>query len=219
MFPKHNIASLFIFLMILSASPAYAQGLKWEHKLIQKKLTPEQTEFQTAFKFTNTSDKAIHITNIKSDCLCTEATAKDSTIPAGQSSQMNVHFKTNNLTGIKRSSLIVRTDAPGNPEYPLFLEIHIPKIITIRPKLLYWMQNEPATTKTIEITLHIPGSQLKLLPPPDPTPFTVQLNKTKDPKKLQLSVTPQNTSSKNSVQIQLQTTHPKRTFPIFIQIK
>ncbi|MFT4754944.1 MAG: hypothetical protein ACI85Q_002508 [Salibacteraceae bacterium] len=90
---------------------------------------PIHTEVETVFKFTNTGEKPLYVTDVSSDCDCVMAVYSFDPIVPGESAEIKVQFNTTHRKGLQFHGLVVTTNGK-TPEHKLFIRgiMDLPKI-------------------------------------------------------------------------------------------
>ena len=73
------------------------------------------------------------------------------TIEPGQRGELTAVFTIGSRTGKQTKHVIVRSDDPQKPVTTLTLKATIPVWLKVRPRLVYWSPDEPATTKRVTL--------------------------------------------------------------------
>lgn len=139
--------------LLLSGSLASGKNeLSFKKTEIPVKVAPDQDSVTATFPFTNTSGIPVTIGKIHVSCDCTTASVKDNklTYAPGESGVISAVMKTGNFSGIVDKDMTVHANGSA---YRLVIRAHIPDIIRMEPRKLEWNRGEPATPKTIKITI------------------------------------------------------------------
>ena len=83
-------------------------------------LLPINSEVETIFKFTNSGEKNLFITDVATDCDCVSASYSFDPVLPGESAEIKVKFNTTNRKGLQFHGLVVTTNAK-KAEQKLFI--------------------------------------------------------------------------------------------------
>lgn len=140
----------FLALLALLLVATDAIALAWKTTHLSIKGVPLQRTGETAFEFTNTSDRPVTITGIHTSCDCTEATPSATTFPPGAQGTIKAHFSLTGATGTVRRMILVNTDE-GNPATSLTVELTIPEIAQLTPRAVEWKVGTSPSEAAVEI--------------------------------------------------------------------
>lgn len=144
----------------LTTSIAQAQ-LSWSERTIALKPDAGVEEIVAVFPFSNTGDTPITITDMKTDCGCTTATLAKTIYAPGESGEIRTVFNVGNRIGREVKAIHVTTsDAPHRP-VELKLDVTIPPLLTLSPRMVWWARNGDDVPQTITLTL-APGSEARI---------------------------------------------------------
>lgn len=159
-------ASFFYFRLLVGLSIsfiaviAHAQ-LSWTERTITLKPEAGIEEVIAVFPFTNTGDQPITITEVKTDCGCTTATLAKTVYAPGETGEIRTVFVIGNRIGHEVKAIHVTTsDAPNQP-VELKLEVTIPPLLTLSPRMVWWARNGEDVPQTISLSL-APGSDARI---------------------------------------------------------
>jgi hypothetical protein len=106
------------------------------------------------FPFTNKSESAVTITDIRASCHCTVPVLEKKTYAPGESGVLRVDFDATGLAGSVTRTITVVTDEPGAQPRTLTLTADLIEPVALKPRLLYWKLAAPADTKTVDIQIN-----------------------------------------------------------------
>ncbi len=115
--------SIILSLLLIASSMSFAQNKKQNKSLDELNFTEERHDYGTLahgadgthqFKFSNTSDKPVVITNVKSACGCTVPSWSKEPIQPGKSGTITVAYNTN-LVGVFNKTVQVFSSAKNSP--------------------------------------------------------------------------------------------------------
>lgn len=124
------------------------KSLTWESKEISTTAQPGAKNETIIFKFTNTSDKDVTITNVQASCGCTTPSLSKYTYAPGESGEITAVFNIGNRQGLQVKQVTVSTDDGNAPEI-LTLKVDIPLLVKFSARALIWRKGEEPTPKTI----------------------------------------------------------------------
>lgn len=108
---------------------------------------PVDFKITHSYKFKNNGEGDLHITKVDPTCDCTSASAKDTLIRPGDSSEIKVVFHTRDFYGQTSKKVFVYSDDPENPTTELDYTANIEffhKLHTSDPKYLTFLQGQNA---------------------------------------------------------------------------
>ncbi|MEZ5414660.1 MAG: DUF1573 domain-containing protein [Opitutaceae bacterium] len=139
---------------------AHAQ-LNWPERTITLQSEAGVEEVVAVFPFTNNGDAPITISDVKTDCGCTTATLTKTTYAPGETGEIRTVFAIGNRIGREVKAIHVTTsDAPDLP-VELRLEVTIPPLLTLNPRMVSWARNGEDVPQTISLSL-APGSDARI---------------------------------------------------------
>ncbi len=149
--------SLVAFLvLLLAAGPAAA--LEWKTQHLSLKAAPLDRTAEIAFDFTNRGDKPVTIRSVDTSCDCLEAHASARTFAPGASGQIIARFTLGDRVGKYGRTIIVSTD-DGQEAAALTVEIEVPEVVTLSPRVVDWKLHEAAGEQTVALDV-TPGVDL-----------------------------------------------------------
>lgn len=140
---------------------AYAE-LTWPERTITAQPAAGAEEVVAVFPFTNTGGQPVTITEVKTDCGCTTATLAKTIYAPGEAGEIRTVFAIGNRIGHEVKAIHVTTsDAPGKP-VELKLDVTIPPLLTLSPRMIWWVRNGEDVPQTISLSL-APGSEARIV--------------------------------------------------------
>ena len=109
-----------------------------------------------SFRFLNSGDEKVTIAEIKTSCGCTTATLDKKIYAPGESGVIEAFLTIGQREGKESKKIEVFTDDTSQPVQILVLNTDIPKILEIRPRLLYWSAGIEPKPKIITVTVLYP---------------------------------------------------------------
>jgi len=140
------------FALTVTLAAVSAPALEWKTTHLELKIAPLQRTTETAFAFTNTSDRPVTIKGVDSSCDCLDARASAGVIAPGASGLIHAKFTLGERSGLYRRTIIVTTDESG-PPVALTVELDVPEAATLSPRSLEWKIGGPVVGQTVEITV------------------------------------------------------------------
>lgn len=133
-------------------SIAQAQ-LSWAERTITLKPEAGVEEIVAVFRFTNTGENAVTITEVKTDCGCTTATLAKTIYAPGEAGEIRTVFNVGNRIGREVKAVHVTTSDVPNQPVELKLEVTIPPLLTLSPRMVWWARNGEEIPQTISLSL------------------------------------------------------------------
>ena len=147
---KIRIQFYIVALVLALEFPARA-ALVWENPEVDLHPGLSDKTAVAHFKYKNTGDKPVKITNVQPSCGCTIAEPPKDAIAPGASGEIVATFNIGNRSGEQTKTINVRTDDTANPAMVLKLKASIPKLLDYSPAFLYWRRGEEHKPKTINV--------------------------------------------------------------------
>jgi hypothetical protein len=98
----------------------------------------QEQEIRTEFRVRNDGDAPLRIGEIRSDCGCSSAVARSKTIPAGESTTIEVVLRTMTMSGVLSKRVKVASDDPERREVELKIRADIAGGIVLDPARFYF---------------------------------------------------------------------------------
>jgi hypothetical protein len=143
-----TIASL-VFAFTYSARAA----LTWENKEADLRPAVTDKEAVAHFKYKNTSDKPVKITNVRPSCGCTTAKLAKEVVAPNEEGEITATFHIGDRFGEQTKTITVVTDDEVESPTILRLKATIPRLLEITPMFIYWAAGQPLEPKTITAKL------------------------------------------------------------------
>jgi hypothetical protein len=115
------------------------------------------------FRITNTTGAPVRIANIRVSCGCTTATAEQTNLAPGQSTDLLVQMDTRRFSGIKTVTIYVQFDQPRWDEVRLWVQANGRDDITVTPDTLAFGRIKRAASPTATVSLTLLGGQWQVL--------------------------------------------------------
>lgn len=183
-----------ILLLLLASFPATA-ALEFETPAIKVDADLNDKTLTRDFKFTNSGDKAVKITNADAGCSClgVEVAGGKFSYAPGESGILRATFEVGNFQGTvdKRINVWLEGDPEDEPSVSVTMSVHIPVIIKVEPKSLKWKVGDPAEPKTIHVTMDYKKPIHVTSVGTSNETFSAELITVEEGKHYQIKVTPQ----------------------------
>lgn len=178
--------------LALAALPAAA--LEWKTTHLEITTAPLQKTTETAFEFTNTSDRPVTIKSVETSCDCLDAAPSDRVIAPGASGRIHARFTVGDRFGLYQRTIFVSTDDAAVP-VALTVQLDVPEVATLTPRSVEWKTGAPAAEQTVEIAVTA-GVELAIdSVQATSEAFTTRLETVEPGRRYRLHVTPRNTAA------------------------
>ncbi|MDF7801942.1 DUF1573 domain-containing protein [Pontiellaceae bacterium B1224] len=197
------------FLALFTANSTVFAELTWEKKVVGVKPHPLQTSTTIDFKFTNTGDEAITLTDLRPGCGCISGTSEKKKYAPGETGVIRMAFEFGKRTGPHRKSLEVRTSDPSDKSTKLYISANIPE--TYRPSVpsLKWAVGDEPVSKSFRlINRHKLAIKLIKADAPDDR-VEIELKPIEEGHEYELVVTPSSSSDMERAMIPI-TIYPEK---------
>lgn len=147
---------LFTFFILLTAPVtgpflASADALHFTSPIQEFSATVEAANVHASYAFTNASDHAITISEIKTTCGCTTAELEKRTYQADESGTIDIVFDIGSRTGEQQKSIAVISST--GEQTMLVLKVHLPPGPSFSSTIASWRQGSPPDPRVIFIRL------------------------------------------------------------------
>ena len=207
-----TLASLCLSLAF--AGPARA-ALTWESTAAD--LHPSLTD-KTAvahFKYKNTGDKPVTITNVHSSCGCTTAALEKNVVEPNESGEITATFNIGDRSGVQNKTITVQTNDTAEVTTILKLTATIPTLLELQPIFVYWAADEVMKPKTIKAKVGGDFAITKLNITSTDKSITTEVVPDKEKKEFQIVVTPQEAGRPINASLKIEPDFPKDAPKIF----
>ena len=151
-----------------------------------------------------------------------DGAADRKTYAPGESGEVVLRFTFGSRRGLQQKGVTVVTDPATPVPVVLGLRVNIEQPVTITPALIWWRVGDAAESKTVQVVV-APGSAVRVKSVASSSPrFAARLQPTKPGEPYTISVTPSDTSAKETAEITVQTDFPAdapRAYTIHARIK
>jgi len=149
-----NKRPFFLLLTMGLILPLASQAeLFFEKETLNLKAEVSAKQAFASFKFTNSGAYPVEITNVKTSCGCTTAKLAKTVYSPGESGSIEATFNIGNRKGSHSKRITLSTDDPQKGRYNLILKVDIPRLLEIKPRMLYWRKDEKLKPKTLTINV------------------------------------------------------------------
>ena len=217
--PFRSIA--FLAALLLLTGRGFAE-LKWDKPVQSFQRTPADGEIEVHFTFRNAGAGPVTIRTLRPSCGCTTAHLEKKTFAPGEAGEVVAHFVFGDRKGPHRKTIEVRTDDAPTEPVVLDLRVNIHDPLTIAPALVFWKRGEPGEAKTVQLTADA-GQHVRIKSVASSNPrLPAKLETIKIGEQYAVSVTPADTTQKESAEISVLTDFPAdapRTYILHARVK
>ena len=169
----------------------------------------------------NEGKTPVTVRKVRTSCGCTSAKLGKDTYAPGEQGEITVRFTFGDRRGPHRKIITVVTDDKPEPT-ELSLQVWIHEPLAIVPALVFWKTGEAGTAKSVQLTSE-PGTPVRVRSVMSSNPrLAAKLETIKPGEQYAVSVTPVDTSKKESAEITVETDFPAdqpRSYTIHARIK
>lgn len=225
-----RLASALVAALIAAALPfsLFADALVWAKEKQHFDTSFGQDSVEAVYKFTNTSDRPVTITEATASCGCTVPSLDKKVYQPGESGELKAIFTLGSRQGEQRKTITVNTETGGEQnQYNLMLEVDIPVPVTLTPRVRFWSVGEQAEAQEVAISfneklpMEIQG--LKRKDDQEPESFDYEIETVKEGLEYRLKITPKHPNAKSRDVFYLVSDDDKedilRSFPIYVYVR
>jgi Protein of unknown function (DUF1573) len=202
------------------AGPLHAE-LVWEKSAQNYHRSPSDGHVEAKFAFRNQGKTPVTVRKVRTSCDCTSAKLPKNTFDPGEQGEITVRFTFGDRKGPYRKIISVITDDKPAPT-DLSLQVWIQESLTIAPALVFWKTGAASDTRAVQLTA-APGTPVRVKSVTSSNPrLAAKLETIKPGGQYVVSVTPADTSKKESAEITVETDFPAdapRSYTIHARIK
>lgn len=201
--------SLVFSSLLVSALPALAQRLDFEHSLREIRASADDRTVTATFDFTNSSERTVVIRDVDAGCTCLSVSFRGDkrSYAPGESGQLSADFEVGTFSGTvdRVMGLWLDDDPEANPSLRLTVRVHIPVLVDMEPKTLRWSLGGDPEPQVVTITMNgeDPIHVLNVTSTLDQ--FTPELKVIEEGRRYELTVTPTDVSKPGLAIIRLET--------------
>jgi Protein of unknown function (DUF1573) len=204
---KIRIPLSILGLVLALGFPARA-SLVWENPEVDLHPTLSDKTAVAHFKYKNTGDQPVKITQVQPSCGCTTAAPPKDAVAPGESGEIVATFNIGDRSGEQTKTIHVRTDDAKSEGTVLKLKATIPQLLEFAPAFLYWRRGEERAPKTIEVKVgDFPVTKLEVTST-DPA-IKVQSAAVPNEKAFRITVTPETGNRPVNAALKIQPDFPK----------
>lgn len=208
------------WLLLLAGSLLRAE-LTWEARVVEHQAALGEDDVKLAFAFTNSTGRAVTITDVETSCGCTATSLAKKTYAPGERGRLDVTFDTRGTAGPQQKTIYVRTsDAPEATA--LTLKVSVPAWLEIAPRLLWWKTGDKPAAKEALITVPEPARIKLTSATVDGEAFTARLQPGADGRSTKLIVTPVAVTGTTTATVTVTAEMAggeRRTYVVFAQVR
>ncbi len=144
---------LLLLISFLTTNLLVGASLRWDRTEVNLDMEPEQEEIRASFKVTNEGDERVRIARISSSCGCTGSVIDRRIIEPGGTTEIAATFNRGKRQGLNRNRLQVFIDDHEQAVATLHMNVRIPQLIEVTPRVLYWNPTSSQTERRVTIQL------------------------------------------------------------------
>ncbi len=195
--------------------------LAWEATEATLNPGPLEESVSASFKFKNTGDKSVEISDVKSSCGCTAAQLDKKIYAPGESGEVTAILNIGSRQGLQVTAITVTTN-DGEKPVTLIMKTLIPEMIKIRPTVVWWPRGAAPDPKAINI--HVQQEYLVRVVGVESggEGFDVRLEEVVAGRHYRINLTPTSTAEPATVHLNIKTDSPKdkpRTYEAHVLVK
>lgn len=156
---RHAIASFVIASLWLTGGRAVGQ-LQWSTQHVGHDARASETEFLAEFPFVNGGSTAVHLQPPQASCGCTAPKLDRTTYDPGESGVVRATFRFGGRSGVRHTTVTIRSDDPKQPTATLTIEVRIPDLFRCSEREVAWDNQSREPRK---VTLTAEGTEPVLL--------------------------------------------------------
>ncbi len=181
----------FLLPILVAVSPWARAQLTFENSTLDVPARWSDTEIQAGFRFKNTGNQSVKITEIATSCGCTVATLEKREYAPGESGEVKVVMTITGAEGPLHKEVTLSTNSTTQPAIGLNLQTTVPVVMQVDPKVVYWSKKDSLTPKVISIGI-LPGITFEKFEAvsSDPKSFTVEVKETVKGRHFDVTITP-----------------------------
>ena len=206
---------LICFFIMISGFVSGSDALKFTTHVQDASASAEATDVHAAYAFTNASDHAITISEIKTSCGCATAELEKRTYQPGEAGTIHVVFDIGSRTGEQQKSIAVISST--GEQTVLVLKVHLPPGPSFSSTIASWRQGTPPDPRVIFIRLPKECTYTLTKATTSDEALTATLKPGSEENLVDLTIMPSSTERAFNATIDLHTSNGK-TFTLFANI-
>ncbi|MEO8045508.1 MAG: DUF1573 domain-containing protein [Spartobacteria bacterium] len=211
---KKFITFVFLGLGLLAAGSAPA-ALTWESTTADLHPSLMDKTAVAHFKYKNTGDKPITITDVHPSCGCTTAALAKPVVEPNESGEITATFNIGDRSGVQNKTITVRTNDTAEVTTILKLTATIPKLLDLQPIFVFWNAEEEMKPKTITAKIGGDFAVTKLNVTSTDKAIETKVVEDKEKKEFQIIVTPKEEGRPINASLKIEPDFPKEAPKIF----
>jgi hypothetical protein len=149
---KTSLRPILIAFILLASAVSGAAALRWTSTEFAGATQPLQHTLDVAFAFKNTGTQPVAIREVQVNCDCMTASADKQIYQPGEAGVISARFSVGDRVGVYQRSITVVTD-DGTPPQRLNVQIDVPELAAVTPRVLNWSTGVAAEEKPVEVTV------------------------------------------------------------------
>lgn len=113
----------------------------------------DEANVHTTFKFTNSGDAPLVITQVKGSCSCTVGSLEKTEYAPGESGELTVTFDPRNRRGVQQRTVTVLSNDPVNPSFNINVTANVRPAIDIDPPMARFGEVQRGETQTMMLDI------------------------------------------------------------------
>ena len=186
------IVRVFVQALLLFAALTSPVQAKLNFEITTQTLTTKWTdETVTAlYKFTNTGNETVTITDLASSCRCTVPVLDKKVYAPGESGELKAVFTPGDKVGPQLKIITLKTNLKEQPTIELTFKTDVPALPGLEPEALTWARGDKPAPKIISVITR-PGMPIaKIEINPKASDFTATLKTVVEGKSYEITVVP-----------------------------
>ncbi|MBE2180963.1 MAG: DUF1573 domain-containing protein [Chthoniobacterales bacterium] len=195
--------------------------LAWEAREASLYPGPLEESASASFRFKNTGDKSVEISDVKSSCGCTAAQSGKRIYAPGESGEVTATLNIGNRQGLQVTAITVTTN-DGEKPVTLIMKTLIPEVLRIRPTVVWWPRGAAPDSKAINVLVQQDDPVRVVGVESSGDAFDVRLEEVVAGRHYRVNLTPASTAGPATVRLKIRTDTPKdkpRTYEAHVLVK
>lgn len=150
-FCVHLSALLSLLLFASSVLADEERGIVFERETFEFRASTTASVEEFDLPFANRSQLPVKILDAETSCSCMGVTVAQTTLQPGEKGRVHCLFHIPNALGPIQKPVILKTDAPDQPQRLVQVRVEVPSILQFTPERLTWAVGEAPTEKVFRI--------------------------------------------------------------------